>query len=389
MRKSRRGGLRPALMLASISLFLCTSPHLAAQEQPAPGGATDSRDDGIVPAAYRRTLGLGLFFPLPGQELEKLIPENTSLDTLAALALEAGEGSMSATLPGLLASRLEPLAPYPGENQGSGESFWKRAEVAAKNKDEGFFDPRSDREAILALGGFAAGLYAQTPKGLEILLLYYEKGSPLPKFFHRHALGIAELEKLHEFFLPRLLSWVFGRSLSVYDIQTGVSGTLGVERRAGGSSSFFHQGSRIFLTETGPQVFSLSADGYEGRDIEIDNPGPFAYRLIQAPLKRLVESNPALEFNESTKVLEWENEEAFRKARGRFGAALGRFLLSLPLSVVSVGTFISAQEAYLRYAKPASAYYGAGAFAGLSVGLSLGFTIDTIVALVDLLRLSR
>jgi hypothetical protein len=254
----------------------------------------------VLSRGLSRTLGLGLFFPLPGQELEKLIPENTSLDTLAALALEAGEGSMSATLPGLLASRLEPLAPYPGENQGSGESFWKRAEVAAKNKDEGFFDPRSAREAILAWG-FAAGPL-RPRQGLEILLLYYEKAVPCPSL-PSPCLVIADWKNCMSFSseAPFL---VFSPKLERLRDQTGVSGTLAWSAGAGGGPAFFNQVPGFSLTETGPQVFFLSADATKVGKSKSTTPA-FRLSLIQAR-ERLVNRTRA-GIQRIDQGLEWEN----------------------------------------------------------------------------------
>lgn len=334
-------------------------------------------------------LGLGLFFPLSNQAMESLKPEDLDLETLASVADEAGEGSYSATLPGLLAARLEPLPPLELNKSGKEESAELMTEFSVKNKDERFFDPRNDLEAIKGLEGFVTGFYAPKPEGLELLVLYYEKDRVLPRGSSRFALSISELEKFHETILPRLFSWITDKDLSVYDIHTGVFGTLGMERRSGTDSWYSLRASRIFLTGAGSHVFSLNATGYQDRDIEIDNLAPFLFKTIQAPLTRITGASPAQEFIESSKALEWKEEDSFGKARRRFSASLGRFLVSLPLSLLSAGNFLSVQEAYLRYAKPASAYYGGAAFAGISLALSLGFTVNTIVALVDLLRISR
>jgi hypothetical protein len=413
MRKSRKGGLGPAFVLASFSLFflrpiafpLSAQELTEIQEQAVSQSQEATQEASIAqePAGSLNAeagdkegpwdLGLGIFFPLSGESLEGLEPEGLSLESLAAIAREAGEGSLSATIPGLLASHLEPLPPrfsaVPMKTPGTEESAETELKFLPKNQDERFFDPRSDRVSIDGLDGLVAGFYAESPQGLDLLLIYYEIGSSLPNRFIRQTLGIEKLERLQDIFLPKIFSWISGRALSVYDIQTGIFGTLRIEGRPGDDLTYSLQGSRIFLTEVGRRVFSLAAAGYQGRDIEIVNPAPYTYRRIQAPLKPLSDTNPAAAFSESSKTLAWEEEAAFNKARRRFSAALGRFLVSIPLTVLSAGNFISVQEAYTRHAKPASVYYGSAAFAGVSLALSLGFTVDTIVALVDLLRLSR
>lgn len=360
--------------MATCLFFAVFSKPLAAQEQ-------------SVSSDWR--LGLGLFFPVPEQKLESLDADTFDLDNLATVAGEAGEGRFSATLPGLLAAHIEPLSPPVPEISGDLHNAALEAVFVVKNKDEHFFDPRSDREAIDGLRGFVAGLYVQKSSSLELLVLYYEKTSPLPRLFTRFSLSLGELDKFYEILLPRIFSWISGRDLSVYDVKSGVFGTLGIQRSAGTDAWHAHRDSRIFIEGSGSHVFSLSATGYEDRNVEIDNPGPFLFRVVEAPLAEVSGTSPAQAFVESRKALDWKEAEAFAKARGRFSASLGRFLASLPPSLVSVGNFLSFQEAYLRYAKPASAYYGSVAFAGISAALSLGFAVDTIIALVDLLRISR
>ncbi len=348
-----------------------------------------SKGNPVTPLPETLKLGLGLFFPLSLPELENLVPEGISIDALAALALERGETALSITLPEILASRLEPLGFYHGQQLSSGEDSEESVEFGAKAKDDRFYDPRIDVDAIRGLGGYVAGLYSQTPKGLEMLLLYYEKGSAEPAAYYRKDSAIDELERLNEIFLARIVSWISGRNLSVFDLETKVFGEVSIVGPPGEDASYFVQGSRIFLFTTGSHVFTITAEGYEDTELEVVNPAPFTYGQIQAPMRRLAGPVPAEDFRESSKVLEWKEEEAFKKAKTRFSAALGRFLVSLPVSALSVGNFASVQEAYLRYAKPESAYYGSGAFAGFSIALSLGFSVDTIIALVDLLRLSR
>jgi hypothetical protein len=390
MRKSRKNGLRPFFAFVSLALFIYAFPCLlAAQEQSLSQAQDFPKNNPALPRPETLKLGLGLFFPLSLPELENLVPGEISLDALGALALERGEGALSVTFPGILARRLEPLGFYHGQQRSPGEDSEASLEFAAKAKDDRFYDPRIDLDAIRGLGGYAAGLYSQTAKGLEILLLYYEKGSSEPAAYYRKDSSIGELERLNEFFLARIISWISGRNLSVFDLETKAFGKVSIEGPPGEDSSYFVQDSRVFLFTTGPHVFTIAAEGYEDNELEIENPAPFTYRLLKAPLRRLAGPVPAQDFRESSKVLEWKEEEAFKKAKTRFSAALGRFLISLPVSVLSVGNFASVQEAYLRYAKPESAYYGSGAFAGFSIALSLGFTVDTVVALVDLLRLSR
>jgi hypothetical protein len=398
MRKFRKGGFRSVFALVSIFLSFCvlSSPLIAQEQDAVKSDSQELSQDSSQDSSQENKagsdvwqLGIGLFFPLASEVLARLEPEELTIEALSALAGEAGEDKFSATLPGLLATIMEPLPQYNATMPGGGESTGIECEFRFKNQDERFFDPRDDRDAIIALDGFVTGFYSELAEGLDILLLYYELQKPLPLGYRIQALSIGDLDTFHEFILPRLFSWVSGRALSVYDIATGVFGRIAIKSKSGSDYWYSIKGSRIFVADATYQVFTLSAPGYQDMELEIDNPGPFLFRTIQAPLTRLPGPSPAQDFSQASDALEWKEEATFNKARARFSASLGRFLVSLPVSLLSVGNFLSIQEAYIRYAKPASAYYGSATFTGVSVAFSLGFTVDTIIALVDLLRISR
>jgi len=369
--------MRSALRLALLVLMLWVSSSFPVFAQ----------DVATTPETW--TLGMGLFFPLAENERQGLEARLPSLEECSALALERGEGGLSSAIPLLLSRIVEPLPSRDIQGDKEPTSGIRQSVFKRKSKDEALFDIRSDKEAIQALDAYVLGFYANTSRGIDCILLYFEKDQPLAVNSAAASLENMELDQIPQLFVSRILSWVRGMPLSVYDVEASAPPTLLLTPADLASGLWDIEGSRIFALGTGVAALTLRVPGYETKRLEISNNESYIYKKIIPSLVKLSPSTDSLNPGHYAQTLEWREESAFIKADSRFRSALGRFILSLPISFLATGQFLSTQEAYSRSARPAWAFYASGGFAGVSLGLSLGLAVDSILALVDMMGLSR
>ncbi len=361
MRKSRRRGLIAAGLLCLLLGF--SAQNLQAQD------------------TSLWILGMAQFHQVLPEILKETASPEYGFAKAAELAGKSAGGALSTTLPSLLFSALKPL---PGR-------LSMKTALQARTADAPFVDARKGKEAFVGLNGLILGFYSFKDEIVECRILFYENESENPQgaFFYKGT--ISTLENLRAAALPAIMNWVATREVSVVDIATKPSSGAALSFKGTPSEGAIAlDGTRIFVYEKGNYPIIVRQSGFEDGFCEIADFKPDSYTSIVIDMKPAAGAAlPEASIINAADRLKWADKSSFLKAEKGFSSALGRFVLSLPLSAIAIGTFYSFYEAYSRGAATETAIYVSGAAAAVSVSLSLGFIIDSAVRLVDVLHVSR
>ncbi|PKL06838.1 MAG: hypothetical protein CVV53_02195 [Spirochaetae bacterium HGW-Spirochaetae-9] len=368
-------------------VLLLTSLNLQAQEVP--------KDATSAPWV----LGFSRFIQVSPELLANLETRGLNLEQAGECAAQSAEGILDRTIPALLASALEPM-PKRVAKDNDGKPVLVKTLLNQSGNDLRYREIQAGMEALKGLDGLVAGFYSLIGENIECSILLFSKGgegaasnagSMQPDVLAFSG-SISDLDSLAARLLPGLLSWAAGRELGILDVRTepehGVLLTVG---RNPSPMNIYVAGSRLFIHEAGEYEIIMNRKGFEeGRRTLALRPG--YYSSLDVKLTS-IGSEPTLGSGESIfsadETLRWEEKSRFIEAERKFSAALGRFIISVPLSALALGSYFSYSEAFSRSAVSIDALSWSGAGAIISVSLSAAFIVDSALKLMDVLRASR
>ena len=380
----RRGG-----GLAILLVLLLTSLTLQAQDLP--NSSASPKDSASAPWV----LGLSRFIQVSPEILASLDGRALALEEAAAIAAQSREGILDRTIPSLIASVLEPL-PRRGTKDKDGKPVMMRTKLAQSGNDPRYIEIQSGTEALKGIDGLLAGFYTLVDEKIECSILFFAKSeegaasSQVPSL--AFDASIPELDSVGGKLLPGILFWVAGRELAVVDVKTepeqGVAFALDGNPPHTGIAL---DGSRVFLYEQGEHEILMNRKGFEeARRTVASSPG--SYSSLHVKMKP-IDSDPnegsGASIFSAAETLNWGEKSRFLESERKFSAALGRFVISIPLSALAIGGYFSYSEAYSRSAVSGDALTLSGAGALLSVSLSAAFIVDSALKLMDVLHASR
>ena len=345
--------------------------------------------------------------------MEGLSLTSLGLAEFSRLAGEDKGDALSVSLPSLLLAALAPLPPRYETTGAEGATTTSldnkgeegllvdfgtqgRGSVEEKNLNSAETDGMTlwKELGLESLDGFISGCYALSGSDLEVEVLFFEKGQLLPAGSKRFSGDISSLENFKGAILPGILSWIAQRPLGIVDVETKPRGAALLDKsNPAQRSGHSVDGNRLFLFDRGKVPVAVSKEGYKDSTFEIDAADTLGtYRTLRIEMTPTVAgtgSAAAAWASASPESLIWKDMPEFKKKELDFHSALGRFVLSIPFSAISAGTFLLYSEAYSRSAASSGEYYGSGAAMALCLSISAGFIIDTAVRLVQVLSVSR
>lgn len=424
MKKSRRrsGGASGLLMLFFLVLVSTANP-----QEPATSAAPPAPSVPATPAARAAwVLGCARFVQV-SQSFFTEAKDGTeatdgagglSLENFLKLSAEAEKNALDTSLPLLLAAELAPLPPRydspsgtegpPAAETSIETSLWagykegrllelpRMAETAVEpapadpalaGADLSVSGPGSAVAGVDAADGFLTGLYSIEGERLEVQVYGYEGGKSFPSFSGHFVGDIAGLAGFPGSVLPGILSWTARRPLGIVDVVTKPADAA-VAARDDFAGNVLVRGKRIFIMGDGQPHLSVSREGYEQAVLSFDETYANSYKKMEITLAAsgalAPTTNPA-----QSDILKWNDKSAFKESTKKFQSSLGRFIVSVPFSVLSVGSFLLYNEAYSRSSSYATAMYASGAASAVCLAISAGFVIDLAVKLVQVLKFSR
>ncbi len=339
------------------------------------------------------SFGLTPFYMIGPEELQALDSPGLTTEKTIGIAAGSGEGPLSISLASILASAMEPSPErYPRGDLSTQDSPMP-VSFSWKDGDKRFADLLKAKETLEGLDGLAAGFYSLRGENLECRIVLLEKGAAIPRGVIAYRGGIASLEDMAGELLPDILAWVANRPLEIIDLRTipasGSGSVLSLEGKVPAGMIQLSE-SRVFIFGKGDFLIAVNRKGFKPGVFHVSEFKPGTYSAASVELVRSETTpEPETSIAGAAGILEWKEESAFRSAGKKYQSALGRFIVSLPLSLIAAGTFYSFWEAYSRSAAAEGALYGSGAAAAVSIALSAGFIIETGFRLAEVLRVSR
>ena len=368
--------------LGTLLFLLLSSRNLQAQDS--------------APAPW--VLGLSRFVQVPPEALASLDGKGLTIGEAGELAARSGEGILDGTIPSLLAAALEPL-PQRRADDMDGKPVLIRTALKKRGQDLRYADIKDGAQAMAGLDGLAAGFYSLAGEKIEcrILLFAKRKGEASSQAESQAPIlafsgSIPNLDLLAGKMLPGILAWVAGRELGVEDVRTepeqGVVLALNVDPQRTGIAM---DGSRLFIYEQGEYEIVLSRKGFEDARRLLDSSlGSYSVLFVKmTPIGSEASPGSGESIFSAAETLSWGEKARFLESERKFSAALGRFVISIPLSALAIGGYFSYSEAYSRSAVSSDALALSGAGALISVSLSAAFIVDSALKLMDVLRASR
>ena len=384
--RRRAGGL------AALLFLLLSSRNL--QAQGLPKDQASPKDQALAPWV----LGLSRFVQVSPAILASLDGRAVTIGEAAELASRSGEGILDGTIPSLLASALEPL-PQRRAKDKDGKPVLIRTVLKQRGQDLRYADIKDGAQALAGLDGLVTGFYSLAGEQIECRIQLFSKGEgEAPSQAENHAPslsfsgGISELDFLAEKMLPGILTWVAGRELGVVDVRTEPE--QGVLLALDGDpprTRIDLDGSRLFIFEQGEYGIIMNQKGFEDARRLLDSSlGSYSSLLVKmAPIGSEEGLSSGDSIFSAAETLSWGEKFRFLESEKKFSAALGRFVISIPISALAIGGYFSYSEAYSRSAVTSDALSLSGAGALISISISAAFIVDSALKLMDVLRASR
>ncbi len=374
--RRKRAGLAFALAL------LAMSNNLAAQDL----------TKNSAPSAW--ILGLSRFIQLPPATLAGLDAASLTLERVGELAAASAQGVLDRTFPALLASALEPL-PKRAAKDRDGKPLKVTARLDQSGNDLRFAEIQTGSDALKGLDALVAGFYSLVDGRIECRVLLFARGeeeAAIQPSSLSFSGTIPDLDTFAGKLLPGILAWVAGSEIGIVDVkpEPGQGVTLALEGSPP-QSGIGLEGLRVFVYEDGEYGIVLKKKGFaDARRSLVSTLG--SYRSLPVTLEPLgKDGSPASgeAIFSAAEALGWTEKSRFIEAERKFSAALGRFVISIPISALALGGYFSFSEAFSRSAVSPETLSWSGAGALLSVSLSAAFIVDSALRLVDVLHASR
>ena len=275
-------------------------------------------------------------------------------------------------------------------------------DVLPKPADGGFLlkSPSPDNqlyplneETLKTVGNIVFGLYSQS-NGLitaDLYLVSAEKDNA--EKLGTYSGSVADLDasrKAYSGFLIPRFSNSARRIIDFIVTPQGATISLPVKTDSVSKTALLLDG-RLFIYGDQTVEVSIERKGYVTQRVLMPQSLDDVYSIIQIVLA--ADSAPgvpaAVDLKEATSRLDWKDGKDYPTHTARFSSAMGRLVISLPVTALALGVFFLGYEGYSRSAITTSELILRGGFAVLSVGLSIGFAVDTGIGLAGLIAVAQ
>jgi hypothetical protein len=256
------------------------------------------------------------------------------------------------------------------------------------------FDPAGSMSEAATLDGFILGFYLREGEKISIAIYLAEAGRIASESRISWEGSFETLDRFAPAAVPRIAAWAAGRTLAIVDFYAEGPGLLQLaapqRKNETEASAFEVQGSRLYLYREAAVEISASMSGHENLDLELEarKMGTMGRQKLSL-VTRKAALPPSVMMTKASGDLAWAAGERFNEAERGFRNSLTRFVLSLPVSILCTGWFVTVNQAWASYGASDAALYSSGAAAGAAIAFSIGFFVDLSLRLSDVLAAAR
>jgi hypothetical protein len=158
------------------------------------------------------------------------------------------------------------------------------------------------------------------------------------------------------------------------------------------SSTVEIAGSRIFIERGKTASIEVGKEGYLGTTVSLPADEAKTYVQVGVVL-RLDPAKPKAEIPDILSgaglAVGWETKKEYRRESEGFENALGRLLISIPLSALSLGGFFLSYESYTRLGTGSTTLYAGAALAGASLVATALCIVDVGFRMASKIKIAR
>jgi hypothetical protein len=385
-----------ALVLAPLSLHSQAAANAPTANAPAANAPASAQpgQDASKNQASAANLGVAAFVELSSASRTALAAANPSAADLMAAAAQAAQGrsaetSVLATTLALTAHSILEVLPKPEDGGYL---------LSSPSADIPLYPPNA--ESLKTCSRLVLGVYSSKEGRVSVDLYLAIAGKDEAEKLGAYSGSYEDLDgykkALSRMLLPRFSNnatrivdfSIFPQAASLELTQGGASAAAA---KGGARGKAILVGSRLFLYgEDGCEV-TISGKGYIPQKVVApivldDVYSSIQIRLAPDPLSVV---SPDLDLKTLSEELNWKNAQAYANSSKQFSAALGRLIVSIPVTALAIGVFYLGYEGYSRSAISETGLLLRGGAALLSAGVSIGFVVDMGIRLIRLISAAR
>ncbi|MCX7026941.1 MAG: hypothetical protein NT061_05520 [Spirochaetes bacterium] len=348
--------------------------------------ASVSSQAAVLPYASvaRGKLGVAAFIQLSNEARTAIdTPNPIKADLFSAAAPASGKLSPLTVSLSLLARSILELLPSPSDGG---------AELSSPSSDIPLFT--MDQDALKACDRLIAGFYSvqdgQLVTDIYLVDAKKEQAEKLGYYSGSYANLEGYKKTLSQFLLP-IFSANAWRIVDFSILPQGSSIALAAGQKDTSTTALLI-GSRLFIYDDNNYDIVISRPGYFPQKQTISPLLNDIYNIIHIDLvidPQSIQKGAEEELAAASAETKWDSAQKYEGASKLFSAALGRLVVSIPLTAICLGVFYLGYEGYSRSAVSETSLWLRGGAAAFSLGFSVTFAIDMSIRLERLISTAR
>jgi hypothetical protein len=281
------------------------------------------------------------------------------------------------------------IIPLPKRRVVSSTGEAKLVPVALEDsKAKGFFR-FSSKDSFAANDLVLAGLFFRDGEQFSASLYLASKGKEEAYLLGSMEGAISRLEEFAPALGPLALLAVSNRDILIRDLRTNPrTSSLSASK----DSSVEIAGSRIFIERGKTASIEIGSEGYLSMSISLPADEGKTYAQVEA-LLRLDPAKPKAAIPDilsgAGRAVGWETKKEYQRENKGFENALGRLLISIPVSALSLGGFFLSYESYTRLGTGSTTLYAGAALAGASLVATALCIVDVGFRMASKIKIAR
>ncbi|TXT48573.1 MAG: hypothetical protein FD137_947 [Spirochaetes bacterium] len=310
------------------------------------------------------------------------------LDTIAAQdsRVLGNQSPLSDSFARLLSHFLTPLPKRRVISASGGETLVPA--VLEDTRARGFFHFSSE-DGFVVSDLVLVGIFVRQGEGFYVSLYLASKEKEHAELLGSTAGSISRLEDFAPAMGPLALRAISNRDILIRDFRTDPRASA---LSLAGTGFAEISGTRIFIERGKIGTVEVGSGGYLSEFVALPGYESKAYAQVEVRL-RLDPTAPKASIQDILSGAEaavgWDSKKEYLRASKDFESALGRLLISIPISALGLGGFFLSYESYTRLGTSSASLYASAALAGASLAATALCIVDVGFRMARKIKIAR